>query len=48
MYDLYADWVLKNPFYETEMPVRCDLFDTNLAAAVGAAHRRWGGVAGGA
>ena len=26
IYDLYVDYVLKNPFYEVEMPIRCELF----------------------
>ncbi|XP_066156065.1 trafficking protein particle complex subunit 4 [Euwallacea fornicatus] len=30
VYELYADYALKNPFYSLEMPIRCDLFDTNL------------------
>ena len=30
LYELYADFALKNPFYSLEMPIRCDLFDTNL------------------
>lgn len=30
IYELYADYVLKNPFYSLDMPIRCDLFDTNL------------------
>eukprot|EP01113_Clastostelium_recurvatum_P003039 TRINITY_DN11313_c0_g1_i1.p1 TRINITY_DN11313_c0_g1~~TRINITY_DN11313_c0_g1_i1.p1 ORF type:complete len:137 (+),score=23.20 TRINITY_DN11313_c0_g1_i1:156-566(+) len=30
VYELFADYVLKNPFYEMEMPIRCDLFDINL------------------
>ena len=34
MYELYADYVLKNPFYEIEMPIRCELFDYHLAAAI--------------
>eukprot|EP00850_Spirogloea_muscicola_P002644 SM000010S04282 [mRNA] locus=s10:713780:714406:+ [translate_table: standard] len=34
IYDLYADYVLKNPFYEVEMPIRCELFDLNLQAAL--------------
>jgi len=46
IYDLYTDFVLKNPFYEVEMPVRCELFDTNLFATVGMLHRRWGVVTG--
>ncbi|KYQ90864.1 trafficking protein particle complex subunit 4 [Tieghemostelium lacteum] len=31
IYELYADYVLKNPFYEIEMQIRCDLFDYKLA-----------------
>jgi hypothetical protein len=30
IYELYADYVLKNPFYESEMPIRCELFNKNL------------------
>jgi len=30
IYELYADYVLKNPFYECEMPIRCELFNKNL------------------
>jgi hypothetical protein len=30
IYELYADYVLKNPFYEMEMPIRCDLFNRHL------------------
>lgn len=30
IYELYADYVLKNPFYSLEMPIRCELFDINL------------------
>jgi hypothetical protein len=29
-YELYADFVMKNPFYTMEMPVRCQKFDRNL------------------
>lgn len=32
VYELYADYVLKNPFYSLEMPIRCELFDQNLHA----------------
>lgn len=32
IYELYADYVLKNPFYSLEMPIRCELFDINLQA----------------
>ncbi|ODQ67596.1 Sybindin-like protein [Nadsonia fulvescens var. elongata DSM 6958] len=30
-YQLFADYVMKNPFYQIDMPVRCELFDINLA-----------------
>ena len=32
VYDLYADYVMKNPFYQTDMPIRCHLFDRHLNA----------------
>lgn len=28
VYELYSDYVLKNPFYEFEQPIRCEKFDT--------------------
>ncbi|KAG8226855.1 hypothetical protein J437_LFUL004096 [Ladona fulva] len=31
---LYADYALKNPFYSLEMPIRCELFETNLQAVL--------------
>ena len=34
IYELYTDYVLKNPFYEVEMPIRCELFDLNLSQAI--------------
>ncbi|TID17357.1 TRS23 Transport protein particle (TRAPP) complex subunit [Venturia nashicola] len=30
VYELYADFVMKNPFYTVEMPVRCAKFDSGL------------------
>jgi hypothetical protein len=30
IYELYADYALKNPFYSLDMPIRCELFDINL------------------
>ncbi|KAF4320677.1 hypothetical protein BBO99_00001278 [Phytophthora kernoviae] len=30
VYELYVDYVLKNPFYELEMPIRCSLFNAGL------------------
>ncbi|KAM3482178.1 hypothetical protein MY5147_000297 [Beauveria neobassiana] len=34
IYDLYADYVMKNPFYSLEMPVRCDMFDRKLLSYI--------------
>ncbi|SCV03292.1 LAME_0H09252g1_1 [Lachancea meyersii CBS 8951] len=34
-YCLYADYVMKNPFYEPEMPIKCELFDQKLGVLVG-------------
>ena len=34
-YELYADFVMKNPFYTTEMPIRCQKFDNRLDQFVG-------------
>mmetsp|Transcript_8438 Transcript_8438/g.15994 ORF Transcript_8438/g.15994 Transcript_8438/m.15994 type:complete len:141 (+) Transcript_8438:160-582(+) len=34
IYELYSDYVLKNPFYEMEMPIRCTAFDHQLLGAV--------------
>ncbi|KAK9903655.1 hypothetical protein M0R45_001077 [Rubus argutus] len=34
IYELYTDFVLKNPFYEMEMPIRCELFDINLTREI--------------
>jgi len=34
VYELYADYALKNPFYSLEMPIRADLFDSNLQVAI--------------
>ncbi|KAI1499660.1 Sybindin-like protein [Biscogniauxia marginata] len=30
VYDLYSDYVMKNPFYQLEMPIRCETFDRKL------------------
>jgi hypothetical protein len=30
VYELYADFVMKNPFYTVEMPIRCQKFDQGL------------------
>ncbi len=34
IYDLYADYVTKNPFYSLEMPVRCEIFDRKLLSYI--------------
>mmetsp|Transcript_35801 Transcript_35801/g.95973 ORF Transcript_35801/g.95973 Transcript_35801/m.95973 type:complete len:152 (-) Transcript_35801:34-489(-) len=34
-YALYSDFVLKNPFYELDMPVRCELFDREMRKLLG-------------
>lgn len=30
VYVLYSDFVLKNPFYEVDMPIHCEKFDAKL------------------
>ncbi|KAG1659336.1 hypothetical protein FOA52_008390 [Chlamydomonas sp. UWO 241] len=32
IYELYSDYVLKNPFYEVEQVIKCELFDEALGA----------------
>jgi hypothetical protein len=34
IYELYADFALKNPFYSLDMPIRCELFDTALKSLI--------------
>lgn len=34
IYDLYADYVMKNPFYSLDMPIRCDIFDRKLLSYI--------------
>lgn len=34
IYDLYADYVTKNPFYSLEMPIRCEIFDRKLGSYI--------------
>lgn len=34
VYELYSDYVLKNPFYEVDMPIRCELFDVAIESFV--------------
>jgi trafficking protein particle complex subunit 4 len=30
IYELYSDYVLKNPFYEVEQVIKCELFDEHV------------------
>ena len=39
-YELYSDFVLKDPFYELEMPIRCESFDQKLQKLADDYHRR--------
>ena len=32
VYELWADYVMKNPFYSLENPVRCEAFERHLSA----------------
>ena len=32
VHELYADWVLKDPFYELDMPIRVEKFEQKLIA----------------
>ena len=32
VHELYADWVLKDPFYEMDMPIRVEKFEQKLVA----------------
>lgn len=34
VYSLYSDYVLKNAFYELDMPIQCDLFNQKLDVLV--------------
>lgn len=34
LYEVYSDFALKNPFYSLDMPIRAELFDTNLQAVL--------------
>ncbi|CAM9474392.1 unnamed protein product [Pylaiella littoralis] len=45
IYELYTDYVLKNPFYELEMPIRCELFTLYLEELI-ERHSNAGGAAG--
>lgn len=36
IYDLYSDFVMKNPFHTPEMPIRSDQFDQSLLKFINA------------
>jgi len=38
IYELYADYVLKNPFYELDMPIRCELFTIHVTQLIDGYH----------
>ncbi|CAG8959973.1 hypothetical protein HYFRA_00012690, partial [Hymenoscyphus fraxineus] len=40
IYGLYADYVMKNPFYSLEMPVRCEGWERRLVREVRAVNSR--------
>lgn len=31
IYGIYSDYVMKNPFYTPEMPIRCEQFDLQIS-----------------
>lgn len=34
IYELYSDYVLKNPYYEMEQPIKCEKFDLEVQSAI--------------
>ena len=40
MYILYSDYVLKNPFYESDMPIRIEAFDERVKRLAADYNRR--------
>ena len=40
VYVLYSDYVLKNPFYELDMPIQCEKFEERVQKLVGDYNRR--------
>jgi hypothetical protein len=45
VYELYGDYVMKNPFHEMDQVIKSELFDQNLVQALTAINRRWGAMA---
>jgi len=44
VYAIYADFVMKNPFYELDMPIKVDLWEFHLRNAVTKFNARAGGA----
>lgn len=42
IYELYCDFVQKNPFHEVDQVIKSDLFDQNLFTAISAINKRLG------
>ena len=40
VYVLYSDYVLKNPFYESDMPIQCEKFDDKVQKLAADYNRR--------
>ena len=40
VYVLYSDYVLKNPFYESDMPIQCERFDERVQRLAADYNRR--------
>ena len=40
VYVLYSDFVLKNPFYESDMPIQCEKFDERVQRLAAEYNRR--------
>ena len=40
VYVLYSDFVLKNPFYESDMPIQCEKFDEKVQRLAADYNRR--------
>ncbi|XP_003388300.1 PREDICTED: trafficking protein particle complex subunit 4-like [Amphimedon queenslandica] len=44
IYELYSDYVLKNPFYSLDMPIKCELFTANLVKVLDSYERERGSI----
>lgn len=41
VYELYCDYILKNPFHEMDQVIKSELFDAHLVPRITAINRRW-------